>query len=141
MQTTIPADLRDLKARLDQWRANRKYIRQPMPADLRQAAVKISRRHPYGLVRRVLKIDPWRLNRQATKKSSPITARNKQHTAFFTLPTDAALPGPTSGAPNTTDCRLLLERPDGARLTLMMPALDLISTRQICDDFLRGDKL
>ncbi len=138
MQTTIPADLRDLKARLDHWRANRKSIRQPMPAELRQAAVKISRRHPYGLVRRILKIDPWRLNRQAPKKSSPTTARNKQHTAFFTLPPEAALSGPISGAPSTTDYRLQIERPDGARLTLTMPALDLISTRQLCDDFLRG---
>jgi len=141
MQTTIPDDLRDLKARLDRWRANRKYIRQPMPADLRQATVKISRRHPYGLVRRVLKIDPWRLNRQATKNSSPTTARNKQHIAFFTLPPDAALSGPISGAPNTTDYRLQLDRPDGARLTLTLPTLDLLSTRQICDDFLRGGKL
>jgi hypothetical protein len=140
MQTTIPADLLDLKARLDQWRANRKYIRQPMPADLRQAAVKICQRYPYALVRRVLKLDPWRLNGPATKKSAQTTARKKQHTAFFTLPPDAALSGSISGAPSTTDCRLLLERPDGARLTLTMPALDLISTRQLCDDFLRGDK-
>jgi hypothetical protein len=140
MQTTIPADLRDLKARLDQWRANRKYIRQPMPADLRQAAVKISRRHPYGLVRRVLKIDPWRLNGPTAKKSPPTAARNKQHTAFFTLPTDSVLPGSGAGARNAADSRLLLERPDGARLTLTLPALDLISTRQLCDDFLRGGK-
>jgi hypothetical protein len=34
-----------------------------MPAELRQAAVKISRRYPHALVRRVLKIDPWRFNR------------------------------------------------------------------------------
>ena len=36
METTIPAELLDLKARLDQWRANRKYLRQPLPPDLRQ---------------------------------------------------------------------------------------------------------
>ncbi len=30
METTIPAELLDLKARLDQWRANRKYLRQPL---------------------------------------------------------------------------------------------------------------
>ena len=140
MQTTIPADLRDLKARLDQWRATRKYIRQPLPADLRQAVVKISRQHPYGLVRRVLKIDPWRLNGPKTEKSAPVAAPKKQHTAFFTLPPDAVLPGSISGAPSQPDYRLQLDRPDGARLTLTMPALDLVSTRQICDDFLRGAK-
>jgi hypothetical protein len=31
METTIPNELLDLKARLDQWRANRKYLRQPLP--------------------------------------------------------------------------------------------------------------
>jgi len=140
MQTTIPADLRDLKARFDQWRATRNYTRQPMPAELRQAAVRISRRYPYGLVRRVLKIDPWRLNGPTTKKPSQTTARKKQHTAFFTLPTDAVSPGPVSGALSTTDCRLQLERPDGSRLTLTLPALDLASTRQLCADFLRGSQ-
>jgi hypothetical protein len=36
------------------------------------------------------------------------------------------------------DCRLLLERPDGARLTLTLPTLDLASINQLCVDFLRG---
>jgi len=141
MQTTIPADLLNLKARLDQWRATRNYTREPMPAELRQAAVRISRRYPYGLVRRVLKIDPWRLNGPANKKSSQTTAPKKRPTAFFKLAVDGVLPGPVSGAPSVTDCRLQLDRPDGARLTLTLPALDLVSTRQLCDDFLRGGKL
>lgn len=32
METTIPAELLDLKARLDQWRANRKYLRNRVTA-------------------------------------------------------------------------------------------------------------
>jgi hypothetical protein len=140
METTIPTDLLELKARFDQWRTTRQYNRQPMPAELRQAAVKISRRYPQALLRRVLKIDPWRLNRLTTKKPAHATARKKRHTAFFKLPHKAVLPEPVSVALSTTDCRLQLERPDGSRLTLTLPALDLVSARQLCADFLRGSQ-
>ena len=140
METTIPAELLDLKTRLDQWRANRKYLRQPMPAELRQAAVAISQRYPGALVRRVLNLDPWRLNRSATKKPASATARQKQPTTFFKLPTDAVLSAPVSAAPVAADCRLQIERPDGARLTLTLHGLDLVSINRLATDFLRGDK-
>jgi hypothetical protein len=39
IETAIPIELLDLKARLDQWRANRKYLREPLPNDLRQAVI------------------------------------------------------------------------------------------------------
>ena len=140
METTIPTELLDLKTRLDQWRANRKYLRQPMPAELRQAAVAISQRYPGALVRRVLNLDPWRLNRSATKKPASATARQKQPTTFFKLPTDAVLSAPVSAAPVAADCRLQIERPDGARLTLTLPGLDFVSIHRLATDFLRGDK-
>jgi hypothetical protein len=34
METTIPNELLELKARLDQWRATRKHVRQPIPVEL-----------------------------------------------------------------------------------------------------------
>jgi hypothetical protein len=70
---------------------------------------------------------------QKTKKSpSRLTASTKQ-TTFFELPVTACLPTTES----IKDCRLLLERPDGARLTLTLPALDLASINQLIVDFLR----
>lgn len=140
METTIPAELLDLKNRLDQWRANRKYLREPLPAELQQAVGAISRRYSGTLLRRVLKIDPWRLNRSMAKKSTHAVARKKQQTTFFKLPTDAVLPEPPSASSIATDCRLQFERPDGARLTLTLPKLDLISITRLATDFLRGDK-
>ncbi len=134
---TIPADLLELKARFDDWRVNRPYDREPTPVELRQAAVEMSQRYPHSLVRRVLKLHPSRLI-DATPKQSR-RSRKKPQTAFFKLPIDAALP--ETGSParqSATDCRLQIERSDGARLTLLLPALDLISTRQLCADFLRG---
>src|SRR5262249_57116462 len=92
MQTTIPAELLELKARFDQWRANRKYKRELMPADLQQAAIDISPRFPRALVRRVLKIDPWRLSRPPSKKPTPAAGPKKRHTTFFTFPTSPVHP-------------------------------------------------
>jgi len=62
--TTIPADLIELKARFDAWRASRKYVREPIPDDLWSAAADLSRRYPPSLVGRVLKIDSSRLKKR-----------------------------------------------------------------------------
>ena len=38
MDSTVPADLLKLKDRLEAWRANHIYTRQPIPDEFRQAA-------------------------------------------------------------------------------------------------------
>jgi len=38
MNSTIPADLLELSARFETWRANRKYVREPIPDELWNAA-------------------------------------------------------------------------------------------------------
>lgn len=138
MDKTIPADLLELKTRFDDWRANRPYSREPIPADLRQAVIEMSHRYPRALLRRVLKLDPWRLNQSVTKKLAGAAGHKKPQLAFFTLPTDAALPEPVSAPQSATHSRLQIERPDGARLTLTLHTLDLASINRLCADFLRG---
>ena len=46
MNSSIPADLLGLKARFETWRANRKYVREPIPDELWNAAADLSRRYP-----------------------------------------------------------------------------------------------
>jgi len=137
MDSTVPADLLKLKTRLEAWRATRRYARQPIPDEFRQAAAEMAGRYSPSLVRRVLKLDPGRLKKPSTK--NPARAHHEPQTDFFSLPPEAALllPGP-SASQNVTGCRLQIERPDGSRLTLMLPSLDLASARQICADFLRA---
>jgi len=53
MNSTIPADLLELKARFETWRTNRKYVREPIPDELWTAAADLSRRYPTSLVGRV----------------------------------------------------------------------------------------
>jgi hypothetical protein len=58
---SIPDDLLEFQARFDQWRANRKYNREPIPDQLRDAALEMKRRYPPSLLQRVLKIQLCRL--------------------------------------------------------------------------------
>jgi len=89
MDSTVPADLLKLKARLDTWRANRRYARQPIPNEFRQAAAEMTERVSPSLVRHILKLDPCRLKNPATEKSD--RALHKPQVAFFTLPPETAL--------------------------------------------------
>ena len=138
MKSTIPAEVLVLKSRVDQWRATRSHIRERLPDLLREAVGQLARQYPGALIRRALKVDPWRLNGSMTGK--PATARNKPTAAFFQLPIQLSAPAPGSTASDSTAFRLQLERPDGARLTLTLPSLDFGSLRLFCADFLRGDK-
>ena len=60
MNSTIPADLHELKTRFETWRTNRKYLREPIPNELWNAAADLSRHYPPSLVGRGLKLDSSR---------------------------------------------------------------------------------
>ena len=134
----IPDDLLELQARFDQWRASRKYNREPVPDQLRDAALEMKRRYPPSLLQRVLKIQLCRL----MPKTKPHARRSKPQqpqTAFFKLPPHQASLAAESLAPQTpTAYRLQLERPDGSRLTLTLPSFDATALHALCADFLRG---
>jgi hypothetical protein len=51
MDSTVPADVLKLKDRLEAWRATRKYARQPIPEEFRQAAADMAGRYSPSLVR------------------------------------------------------------------------------------------
>jgi hypothetical protein len=77
MTSTIPAELLELKARVETWRANRKYAREPIPDELWNAAADLSRRYPTSLVGRVLKLDSSRLKKLLIKRSARTPTRKK----------------------------------------------------------------
>lgn len=171
MVDSIPSELLELQTRFETWRANRKYVREPIPDELRSAVLEMLRRYPPSILHRVLKVDPSRLKkRPPTKRPTPRAAapnkkslplrptrpgapnrRSKSSTraqlatlpqpAFFKLPAVAALPADSSSAHTTTPCRLQLERADGSRLTLTLPALDASIINSLVADFLRGGRL
>jgi len=102
----IPDDLLELQARFDQWRANRKYNRQPIPDQLRDAALEMNRRYPPSLQRQVLKIQLCRLMPKA-KNNARRSKRQLPQTAFFKLqPPAASLGAGPSTHQSSTACRL-----------------------------------
>lgn len=134
---SIPNELLEIKARFDQWRANRKYLREPIPDELRDAALEISRHYPPSLLRQVLKVDPSRLKPKAKAKAP--RSRRQAQTAFFKLPLPAAqAPAESLTSQSSTAYRLQIERPDGSRLTLTLPSLDAAALNALVADFLRG---
>jgi hypothetical protein len=154
---SIPTELLELQTRFETWRANRRYIREPIPEKLRNAALEMTRRYPPSIIHRVLKIDPSRLkNKPVAKLPAPTTSAPKKKQAakhhsqtavtkspppaFFKLPEVAALPVDSSSLPSLAPCRLQLERPDGSPLTLILPALDASAINLLCADFLRAGK-
>jgi len=168
---SIPTELLELQTRFETWRANRKYVRAPIPDDLRRAVLEMSRRYPPSLIHRVLRVDPSRLkNKPPAKPSSPTTAAQKKkpapirptrpsvpnrkskspartqvatlpQPAFFKLPAVTALPVDSSSAHTPAPCRLQLERADGSRLTLTLPGFDASIINSLVADFLRGERL
>lgn len=139
MESAIPADLLEIKGRFETWRTNRKYMREPIPDELWNAAADLSRRYPPSLVGRTLKLDSSKLKKLLIKRSPRTSTRKKPQAAFFQLPTEIALPEIGSPLPqNLTGCRLQIERSDGSRLTLTLPSLDLASISRLFADFLRS---
>ena len=101
------------------------------------AAADLSRGYPPSLVGRVLKLDPSKLKKLLIKRSARTSVRKKPQATFFQLPTGIALPEVGSPLPQIPiGCRLQIERPDGSRLTLTLPSLDLVSISRLCADFL-----
>ena len=171
MVNSVPAELLELQTRFETWRANRKYVRESIPDELRNAAQEMLQRYPSSLIHRVLKVDPSRLKKRplpkraaprvAAPKKRPMTARStrtgvpKQKSksstrvqvatlpqpAFFGLPTVTALPVDSSSAPTQAPCRLPLERDDGSRLTLTLPGFDASIINSLVADFLRRERL
>ena len=170
MVDSIPTELLELQTRFETWRANRQYVRQPIPDELRRAALEMLRRYPPSLIHRLLKVDPSRLKKQppATRPTPRAAAPKKKSQpshparpglpkpqskapraqvaalpppAFFKLPPVAAPPLDSPSTHTPAPCRLQLERGDGSRLTLTWPGLDASFINSLVADFLRGEKL
>lgn len=136
---SIPDDLLKLKVRFDQWRATRKYQSEPIPDELRSAALEMTRRFSSSLLLRVLKVQVWHLKKRGlTKRSASAAAPKLSKAAFFKLPPGTQAQAESLTSNTSTAYRLQLERPDGSRLTLTLPSLDAAALNALCADFLRG---
>ena len=141
MNTTIPKELLDLKAQFDLWRQSRTSSRTPIPEHLWHKAVALLAHHPLHSICAVCKLHPDRLKRRAgmavPHSNSPQQNGDSARRAFFHLP-PPAVSDPTPPQSTLPSYRLQLERPDGARLTLTLSALDAATINSLCERFLLG---
>jgi hypothetical protein len=134
MDTNIPADLLNLKARFDEWYKTRKNIRSRIPDDLRLALAEMLCRYPPALICSLCRISRSSLNRIVASKKSPKKPKPKE--PFFILP-PPTLPEPHPATSHLNGgCRIQLERADGSRLTVILPLLDSSTLTSLCGDFL-----
>jgi hypothetical protein len=143
MDNSLPADLAKLQQQFEHWRSTRS-TRSPIPEDLLQAARALLGHHSTSLVCRACRLHPSSLRKPATvnSRTAPTEKAASQSAAvaapvFFSLPSTGALPEPLVSATDSA-CRLMIERPDGARLTLTIPPLDAASLSSLCSGFLRS---
>jgi hypothetical protein len=127
VRASLPADLQELKAQFDSWRQSRTSRRTRVPESLRQAAQALLARYPASYICRACRLHPRILRAKAVAAAKVSGAIADTAPTFYSLP---SLP--------TADCRLLLERSDGARLSLVLPALDAASLSALCSSFLRS---
>src|SRR5262245_54430394 len=118
MKSTIPSDLLKLKKRFEAWRRTRTK-RSKTPDHLLQAAAALLDHYSASIVCRVCGINLRTLQRRsssnASQRRSPAPAPN-----FFPLSLTLSQPEVSSPPQVQIDCRLLLERPDGTRLSIFL---------------------
>ena len=137
MNSAIPSDLHNLKKRFEAWRKTRAK-RSKTPDHLLKAAAALLDHYSASMVCRVCGINLRTLRRRSSSKAS--TRRSALPDPDF-FPLSLTLPQPdVSSSPRQaqTDCRLLLERPDGARLSIFLPSLTEASIYALCSSFLRS---
>jgi len=120
MKSAIPSDLLKLKAKFEVWRKTRAK-RSKTPDRLLKAAAALLDNYSASMICRVCGINLRTLRRRSSSNTSP---RRSPVPApeFFPLSLTLSQPEVSSYPPQVqTDCRLLLERPDGARLSIFLP--------------------
>src|SRR5215510_14191571 len=137
MKSAIPSDLLKLKKHFEAWRKTRAK-RSKTPDRLLKAAAALLDHYSASRVCRVCGINLRTLRRRSSSNASP---RRSATPAPDFFPLSLTLPQPAVSClprQSQTDCRLLLERPDGAKLSIFLPSLTEASISTLCSSFLRS---
>jgi hypothetical protein len=108
--SAAPAWARDVRARIEEWRRNKK-IGARIPESLWAAAVRLARKHGVNPVARALGLDYYSLQRR-------VVGKEKRPPATKTAPTPRFVEVDLSEAFGGSGCVVELEHPSGAKMTL-----------------------
>jgi hypothetical protein len=124
----LPPELLALKDQFHSWRLSRPHSRCPIPDHLILAAKALLHIYPASVISKACRLHPKFL-KPSPSSSSSLPASSPNH--FLHLPSVGSAP-----AVPTTSYRLLIDRPDGCRLSLHLPSLDLASIQSLISSFL-----
>ena len=116
-----------------------------LPENLWTAAIELLEHYPFGEVWRELRVKPEYLRRRAeTAKGKPVqpVEKKKKFLALTGSELSAIKDGASKqmaalSANQAAECRLIIDRCDGSRLTLNLP-IDWSRIETMCASFLRG---
>jgi len=163
MDSTIPADLLSLKEQFDSWRQAKPHPRSPIPHHLLQSATSFLDRYSLSLICRLCRLHPSRLKpftatpppivshkvsrSKVSSKSAPsplitqppaASAAAPEHAFLQLHPTDLIDASSSISSHTLPSCRLVVERPCGTRLTLLLPACDPSAINALVSNFMRS---
>jgi hypothetical protein len=144
MSANAKSDLEQVKSIFEKFRAGRQG-KERLPENLWTAAIELLEHYPFREVWRELRVKPEYLRRRA-EEAKGIAAKPVEISPHFLTVTGRELTADKDEArekvagilPNqASECRLVLERCDGSRLTLNLP-IDWAHIETMCASFLRG---
>ena len=152
MSANPKGDLQQVKTLFENFRA-RRVRKERLPESLWGQAIALLEHYPLRVVCRELRLKPNYLRQRAeavrkgsTEKfrfhSSPKKPRSRAKQDFLSLTASelSSVPTPTQLLQtnrSTTECRVVIERTDGGRLTLTVP-MDWSRIEAMCAGFLRA---
>lgn len=144
INTIKSPDLAQVKAEFAAWRSSR-VGKKHLPENLWAAAVALLAKYPFSVVCSELRLKPNYLRRRVEGESGKLNQTKKK--PGFLLVTGEQLatinntPTPNNAAAysltQSSQCRLVIERIDGSRLSFSLP-VDWTKIETLCTNFLRA---
>lgn len=149
MRSNGRPDLDDVRKQFEAWR--RRSPQPPFPLELWRAACELLDRHSAHTICETLRLNESRfkqmrvaVGRKAARaprvgSQRRVEAKPREAPVFVDLGVVGALSDVRTPAERiSSSCSLVIERPDGARLTLDWPAPDSTSIAMLCTSFLES---
>lgn len=136
--SALPDSSRELarvQSVFEQWRARRSSPRQRIPAELWDAALSLLDHYPLSTVARALRISIQQLRGRRDALLAADTAATSP-VRFVEFPAPALTAAVASPTGADAAARFVLERPDGARLSLALPVARWDLVDSLLDRFL-----
>ena len=144
MKEKGPEKLQAVRSQFESFRAERTRVSQPFPQSLRKAATQLLKDNPINIVCQELAISAEQMRKWQGTNNSKANAKKATASSNETfLELKASQLNPVKAVPNiaavtpSTECRIVIERVDGSRLVVSVPA-DWAQVAAFCTNFLRA---